>query len=48
MITEKELLTIKKDRLNSLRNSSKNIKCPGVVRKLSREIRNLEKRDNND
>ncbi len=36
-------LAMKKDRLNSLRNSSKNIKCPGVVKRLTREVRNLEK-----
>lgn len=37
-------LAMKKDRLNSLRNSSKNIKCPGVVKRLTREVRNLEKK----
>lgn len=42
MITLAEKLAIKKDRLNSLKNSPKNIKCPGVVKKLTREIRNLE------
>lgn len=42
MITLQEQLAMKKDRLNSLKNSTKNIKCPGVVRKLNREIRNLE------
>ncbi len=36
-------LAIKKDRLNALKNSTKNIKCPGVVKRLTREIRNLEK-----
>jgi hypothetical protein len=39
-------LAMKKDRLNSLRNSFKNIKCPGVIKRLTREIRNLEKRCN--
>ena len=41
---EKEIkLAIMKDRLNRLGNSPKNIKCPGVVRKLRRQIRNLER-----
>lgn len=44
MITLQEQLAMKKDRLNSLKNSTKNIKCPGVVRKLNREIRNLEEK----
>lgn len=43
MITLAEKLLIKKDRLNSLKNSPKNVKCPGVVKRLTREIRNLEK-----
>lgn len=42
MISLLDQLAMKKDRLNSLKNSPKNIKCPGVVRKLNREIRNLE------
>ena len=46
MIPTETQLAIKKDRLNSLKNSPKNVKCPGVVRKLTREIRNLEKRCN--
>jgi hypothetical protein len=41
---EKEIkLAIAKDRLNRLSNSPKNIKCPGVVRKLRRQIKNLER-----
>ena len=44
MITLEEKLAIKRDRFNSLRNSPKNEKCPGVVKRLAREIRNLEKR----
>ena len=36
-------LAIKRDRLNRLANNPKNIKAPGVVRKLQREVRNLEK-----
>lgn len=34
----------KKNRLNKLvGHGERNIKCPGVIRKLKREIRNLEK-----
>lgn len=38
-----ERLALKKDRLQKLENSVKNIKCPGVVRKVRREIRALER-----
>lgn len=36
-------LALMKQRLQKLEGTEKNIKCPGVVRKLRREIRNLEK-----
>lgn len=42
-MTVEQKLTIAKDRLNKLENSPKNIKCPGVVRKLTRQVRALEK-----
>lgn len=42
MITKEQKLAIFKDRLKKLNESPKNIKCGGVVRKLSRQIRNLE------
>ena len=42
-MTNAEKLTIMKDRLNRLENSPKDIKCPGVLTKLRRQIRNLEK-----
>ena len=32
-----------KDRLSILERSEKNVKCPGVVRKIKRQIRNLNK-----
>ena len=38
---KKIILEQKKDRLNRLMQTDKNIKAPGVVRKLKREIRNL-------
>ena len=31
-----------KDRYNRLSNSPKDIKCPGVLQKLARQIRNME------
>ena len=40
---KKEKLALMKDRYNKLYGSPKNIKCPGVVRKLARQIRNMEK-----
>lgn len=42
-MTKEEKLMLLKDRYNKLAASPKNIKCPGVRRKLERQIRNLEK-----
>ena len=42
-MTNEQVLALKKNRLNVLEGSPKNLKCPGVVQKLRREIRNLEK-----
>ena len=43
MFTIEQSITAKKNRLNKLiGRGERNIKCPGVVRKLRREIRNLE------
>jgi hypothetical protein len=42
-MTKEQLLALKKNRLETLSNSEKNIKSGGVLRKLKREIRNLEK-----
>lgn len=36
-------LALMKNRLTTLEGSVKNIKCPGVVRKVKRQIRNMEK-----
>ena len=41
-MTKEQILQNKKARLATLEQSSKNIKCPGVLRKLRREVRNLE------
>ena len=41
-MTKTDKLTIMKDRFNRLSNSPKDIKCPGVLQKLARQIRNLE------
>lgn len=40
-MTQEEKLTLKKDRLFKLTNNPKNIKCPGVIRKLKRQVRSL-------
>ena len=40
---KKNKIEILKNKLNKLEGSPKNIKCPGVVRKLRRQLRNLEK-----
>lgn len=41
---EKEIkLVIMKNRMANLQANGKNIKSPGVVRKLTRQIRNIEK-----
>lgn len=41
-MTQTETLALKRERLNRLQNSNKNVKCPGVVKKLRREIKNME------
>lgn len=38
----KDKLNLMKQRLQQLEGTEKNIKCPGVVGALRREIRNLE------
>ena len=35
------------DSLNKLKNTPKNIKCPGVVRKRQRQLRKLNEKLNN-
>ena len=40
---KKHKLALAKNRLSILEGSEKNIKCPGVVRKIRRQIRNMEK-----
>lgn len=41
-MTKTEILAAKKNRLQKLEGSAKNIKSGGVVRRLKREIRNME------
>lgn len=41
-MSKEHKLALMKNRLNTLEGSNKNVKCPGVVRKLRRQIRNLE------
>ena len=45
MEKEIKILAIK-DRIQKLKGSEKNIKCPGVLRKLYRQLRNLEGENN--
>ena len=42
MMTKTELLNLKKERLQKLEGSPKNVKCQGTVKKLKRQIRNME------
>lgn len=41
-MTREQILSMKKDRLQKLESNGKNIKSMGVVKRLRREIRNLE------
>ena len=41
-MTKEQILQNKKARLAILEQNPKNIKCPGVLRKLRREVRNRE------
>ena len=42
MMNEKEFQILNiENRINKLTNSTKNIKCPGVLKKLRRRLRNL-------
>ncbi len=42
MMNRESKLALMKDRLSRLSRSEKNIKCGGVLRRLKRDIRNLE------
>lgn len=42
-MTKEQKLALTKDRYKKLVGTEKNIKCPGTVRKLARQIRNAEK-----
>ena len=41
-MNKEQKLALMKNRLSTLEGTSKNVKCPGAVRKLRRTIRNLE------
>lgn len=43
MRTKQDKIVALKERINKLEDRKINIKCPGVMRKLRRELRNLEK-----
>lgn len=40
-MTREQKKAILENRLKTLKESPKNVKCPGVVRKLTRQLRNL-------
>ena len=44
-MTKAEKLALLKERKKKLNESPKNIKCGGVLKKLNRQIRNMEKED---
>jgi len=41
-MSKEQKLALMKNRLATLKGSPKNIKCPGVVRKLERQVRKME------
>lgn len=41
-MNKQDVLNLKKDRLQKLESNNKNVKSSGVVKRLRREIRNLE------
>lgn len=41
-MSKEQRLALMKNRLSTLKGSPKNLKCPGVVRKLERQLRNME------
>ena len=41
-MTNEQKLALMKNRLTVLESNGKNVKCPGVVRKLHRQIRNMK------
>ncbi|MBO4592312.1 MAG: hypothetical protein J5684_07125 [Eubacterium sp.] len=41
-MTKEERIAILKDNIVKMENSVKNIKCPGVLKKRNRELRNLQ------
>lgn len=43
-MTIQDEIMIKQARLDKLKSSPKNIKCPGVVKALEREVRNLRRK----
>ena len=41
-MNKENLLALKKNRLQILKSNGKNVDSPGVVKKLTRQIRNME------
>ena len=42
-MTKEEKKLILRTRLNKVKSAGKHIDCPGVVRKIERQLRNLDK-----
>ena len=42
-MNKEQKLKLMKDRYNKLSENPKDIKCPGALKKLKRQIRNIEK-----
>ena len=43
-MTDLEKLALMENRYTTLKEKEKDIKCPGVLRKLARQIRNLKRK----
>jgi hypothetical protein len=41
-MTESQKVALLKERINKLENRPHNVKCPGVLKKLHRQLRNAE------
>ena len=41
-MNKENLLALKKNRLQILKSNGKNVDSPGVIKKLTRQIRNME------
>lgn len=44
-MTKNEKIALMQNRIKTLESTNKNVKCPGVLRALRREVRNLQNED---